>query len=297
MAHTICFLQYYILKDHRRIQTQCYADLKYAERGLLRMSHLQINDASIYYEIKGTGHPLILISGFTCDHTIWTPIVNQLSKHFQVVLFDNRGVGKTKDSAKTLSAELLVEDLRALIHLLDLKKPHIIGQSMGGTVAQKFAATYPEEIGKLGLLVTTAKWRQAMLMALESYMNLRKKETPPDLLFDLMSPWIFGENFLKDTSQLALLKKLDLSDPNPQSIEDEARQFAILKNFDGRSDLTKIRAPTLIMYGKEDLFTLPTDAEFLASNICHAKLKEFNTGHGLILEAPEELAKSVISFF
>jgi pimeloyl-ACP methyl ester carboxylesterase len=94
-----------------------------------RTTMIHVNGASIYHEVRGEGPPIVLISGFTCDHTLWKPVVKLLAKHFQVIRFDNRGVGRTKDHAKILSAELLAEDVRGLIHALGLKKPHIIGQS------------------------------------------------------------------------------------------------------------------------------------------------------------------------
>src|SRR3989338_85192 len=113
---------------------------------------MRVNGASIYYEMRGSGHPLILISGYTRDHTLWTPVLEALAARFQVLRFDNRGVGRTQDEGQPLSASLMAEDVRALAKALGLQKPHIIGQSMGGTVAQKLAAAYPDEIGKLVLL-------------------------------------------------------------------------------------------------------------------------------------------------
>ncbi len=260
------------------------------------MSHLQIQDASIFYEIQGSGPPLILISGYTCDHMLWEHLMEKLTPHFQVIRFDNRGVGRTKDSAKLLSAELLASDLHGMIQALGLHKPHIIGQSMGGTIAQVFAANYPQEIGKLILLVSSARWRKAMLMALESHLNLKKQGMDSHTLFETILPWIFGEKFLSDPSNIETIEQYEFDDPYPQSAEDTERQFAILKSFDGRKGLQKIQAPTLVMHGMEDLLSLPSESEYLARNIRGARLEAFETGHGLILEAPDLFIASVLSF-
>lgn len=261
------------------------------------MPQIQINDASIYYEVKGAGHPLILIAGFTCDHTLWTPIVDSLATRFQVILFDNRGVGRTKDNAKKLNVELLSEDVRTLAKTLGLKKPHIIGQSMGGTIAKKFAAAYPKEIGKLGLIVTSAKWRKAMLLGLKSHLLLRQHGVDANIVFESIIPWIFGEKFLEDSSNIEMQRRLFFENPYPQSIENHARQMAILEGFDGREDLHKIKAPTLIMYGKEDMIAPPSEAKFLAKHILHSKIEAFNGGHGIILEDSEKLCAAILRFF
>src|SRR3990167_709261 len=152
------------------------------------MPEFKSKGVSIYYEIKGAGYPMVLISGFTCDHTLWMPIANKLAEHFQLILFDNRGVGRTQDDNAELSAELLAGDIRALVQGLGLKKPHIIGQSMGGAIAQKFASLYPEEIGKLGLLVTTAKWRQVPLFWVKSHLMMRQKGVGKEILIDTVIP-------------------------------------------------------------------------------------------------------------
>jgi pimeloyl-ACP methyl ester carboxylesterase len=219
-----------------------------------------------------------------------------LSSVFQVVVFDNRGVGRTKDDAKELSAELLAEDVRGLIKALHLKKPHIIGQSMGGCIAQKLAFTHPDEIGKLVLLVTSSKWRQAMLQGFRSQLSLRQNGVNDNLVFDSVIPWVFGEQFLKDPKNIALLKKLTFENPYPQSTEDYARQLRVLETFDSRSDLKKIKASTLVVYGKEDIISLPFESEFLESHIPHAKMEALDCGHAMIPEVPEALSKLILTF-
>ncbi len=258
------------------------------------MEYLFVNGALIHYKVIGTGHPLVLIGGFTCDLTLWDPIVEDLAKYFQVLVFDNRGVGKTQDQEDNLSAELLAEDVMGLVRALGFKRPHVIGQSMGGTIAQKLACLYPDQIGKLGLLVTTAKWRKAMLISMIFHLQLR--QISEDLAFRFIVPWIFGEKFLQDPQNFDLLNTM-MAEESFQSIADQERQFKVLERFDGRNDLAQIRAPTLIMQGKEDLLSLPYESQFLASNISNARIESFDAGHGVILEDSHALVRSIITFF
>jgi len=73
------------------------------------MATLEINNAQFYYELYGKGEPLILISGYSGNGNSWAPLIPKLSEHFQVLTFDNRGVGKTIDSSQYLSIELMAD--------------------------------------------------------------------------------------------------------------------------------------------------------------------------------------------
>ena len=103
------------------------------------MPILHANNADFYYELHGTGKPVILIAGYTCDYSAWEMLLENLTRHFQVLTFDNRGVGQTTDHNAPLSAELMAQDVIALADQLNLAKPHIIGQSMGGCQSQRMS--------------------------------------------------------------------------------------------------------------------------------------------------------------
>ena len=71
------------------------------------MPNITINNASFYYELHGAGQPLILIAGYGANGRSWMPIVEALSRHFLVMIFDNRAGGQTTDDGVTLSVELM----------------------------------------------------------------------------------------------------------------------------------------------------------------------------------------------
>ena len=222
------------------------------------MPNITANNANFYYELHGKGQPLILIAGYGANGRSWMPIVNALSQHFQVITFDNRAGGQTTDNGITLSVELMAQDVIALADALSLKNPHIVGRSMGGTIVQSIAANYPDKIGKIGILVSSVKWSEYTLMS--------------------------------------IMADIKMSEHNSQSISDQKRQFNVLETFDGTKELSKIKAPTFIAYGTEDLLALPQESKFLASQIPHAKLVEFECGHIIVMEQTEKLAKELIDF-
>lgn len=261
------------------------------------MAFIELNGAKFFYELQGNGPALILISGYTGDHSLWAQQVGPLSEHFQVLTFDNRAVGQTTDDGCELSAELMADDAMAIADALGLENPHIIGSSMGGTIAQQVALRHPGKINKLGLMVTSAKWRIAMLTGLLNGISMREADVPFDIQFDAILGLVFGEKFLSNPESVAFLKQLILDDPHPQSLEDLKRQAKVLTAFDSRDQVANIKAETLVMNGSEDIISLPYESEYLASQIAGAKQHTFPCGHAVPAEAPEETVKVILDFF
>src|SRR4051812_43751026 len=104
------------------------------------MSFIKIKDTEFFYEVTGSGAPLVLISGFTVDHTIWGSVVEQLSKNFSVLTFDNRGAGQSSTPDYEYSIEMMADDAIAIAQqVFGGKKVNVVGQSMGGAIAQTIA--------------------------------------------------------------------------------------------------------------------------------------------------------------
>lgn len=260
------------------------------------MPFIKANNAEFYYELHGAGQPLVLIAGYACDHTYWLPVLELLAKQYQVLVFDNRASGQTKDDGSLLSAELMARDVVAICDELKLYKPHIVGQSMGGTIAQTVAAHFPDKISKLVILSSTAKWREVLLFTSETLLNMRKDQYDLGLIIDLMLPWVYNDHFLLDANNCMTIKKLILENPYIQSLADQQRQFNFLRQFDGREQLKRIVAPTLIGYGVNDIASLPADSIYLAENIKGAKLVKFACAHGIVIEVPQQLVKAISEF-
>lgn len=261
------------------------------------MPMVEANGAQFYYELHGKGHPVILIAGYTCDYTIWLQVVEGLSKAFQVLIFDNRAVGQTKDDGVPLTAELMAKDVMAIAKQLKLDHPHIVGQSMGGAIVQMIGALFPNDIGKLCILTSAARLRPAALYAEKTLLKMAEKNLDVDLIMDATIPWVFGNEFLENEENIRQAKKLTLENPYPQSFKDQARQCKVLEDFDCRSLLKKITAPTLIVYGKQDILTMPYESEFLAAHITNSTLVAIDSAHAITIEAAPQLANILINFF
>lgn len=107
---------------------------------------IDINGASVYYEIVGSGHPLILIHAGIADSRMWDDQIAAFSKTYQVIRYDVRGYGKTIRASGPFST---VDDLYKLLVALKINSAYVLGASMGGGIAIDFTLTHPEMVTAL----------------------------------------------------------------------------------------------------------------------------------------------------
>jgi pimeloyl-ACP methyl ester carboxylesterase len=113
-----------------------------------------VNGTRLYYEVAGSGAPLVLMHGFSLDTRMWEPQWEPLLQRHQVLRYDLRGFGR---SAPPRGAPYLHhEDLKALLDRLGIVSPALLGHSTGGSVALDFAVSYPDATRALVLFGSIA---------------------------------------------------------------------------------------------------------------------------------------------
>ena len=113
----------------------------------------KINGENIYYEVVGTGTPVVLIHGWSLNLRVWDQQVPALKDHFRVIRYDRRGFGKSSGSE---DATWDAADLKALLDQLGVKAAHLLGNSQGGRVALQFAREHPDRVLSLTLHGTSS---------------------------------------------------------------------------------------------------------------------------------------------
>lgn len=260
------------------------------------MPLINVDGISYYYELHGKGRPLVFIAGFGADHTVWREVYPRFRDRYRILLFDNPATGRTRDSGGPLTAELMADGAAGLINTLGLKKPHIVGQSMGGTIAQMLAINYPEIIDRLVIVNSVHRWSGRMLMAERGIICAIKHGASLDCQLEIIMPWLFGNGALSDEDRKAALKKMLLDNPNPPPVEDLERQYNALTEFDSSGSLYKINAPTLVIISEDDIIALPGESETLAGKIAGARIARLPGGHVSGYEEPEKLAAAILQF-
>lgn len=254
-----------------------------------------INGTQYYFEISGKGKPIVLISGYGADHTYWQQVAPALAKDHQVIQFDNRGCGQTKDGGGELCSVTMAQDTWALIQMLGLIKPNIVGQSMGGTIAQQLAMYHGDALGRLALLNTAARWRLPMLKWFQYWLKA-VKSADSKMLNDLVLIVGFGQEFLQNSSRVEAFLALVNSTPYPQSYRDALRQYHVLESHDARAGLHTIKNDALVMLAKEDCIAPLCDAQQLVDSIANADLLTIDGGHSSCFDQPEVVSQHLLSF-
>src|SRR5712692_4598566 len=105
-----------------------------------------VNGIKLYYEVTGSGYPLLFSHEFAGDSRSWEPQVRYFSRRYRVVTYNHRGYSPSTvpRAARDYSQDLLVEDLHQLMTHLELAPVHLGGCSMGANVARDFAIAHPE---------------------------------------------------------------------------------------------------------------------------------------------------------
>ena len=119
------------------------------------MPKARAGEIEIYYEVHGRGLPLIMILGLGQDIATWDFQVAEFSKHFRLILFDNRDSGGSTRCLAPYTTKDMARDAIGLMDYLDIEKAHMLGTSMGGMIALQVAHLAPERVMGLVLASTT----------------------------------------------------------------------------------------------------------------------------------------------
>jgi pimeloyl-ACP methyl ester carboxylesterase len=255
-----------------------------------------VHDITIAYRDFGEGEPFVLINGFGSTMDMWNPpILSSLAAHYRVIIFDNRGTGYTGSSDTPFSIPLFANDSFRLMDALKITRAHILGFSMGASIAQEMVLTCPERVRKLILISGDCGGPQAVRMPTEIWRELSDKSGTLLEQANRMFALIFPREWL-------------LEHPDPFSYcpevceitseESTARQGAAFLSWEGSYNrLPDIRAPTLILTGTDDVIIPARNSIILGERIRGAWIVQFrNGGHGLMYQYPDQFSRVVLMF-
>jgi pimeloyl-ACP methyl ester carboxylesterase len=224
-----------------------------------------VNGVSLAYQDLGSGSPLVLINGFASTMDMWSPrVLAALASHFRIIIFDHRGTGYSSASDDPFSISLFAGDTLALMDALGISRAHIIGLSMGASVAQELALSRPERVNRLVIVAGTCGGSRAVLMAPEVWETLSdKRGTGPDLARRMFSV-LFTKDWLATHDPWKFCPEVH----ETTSEESAARQAEAFYMWPGSYDrLPRIHLPTLIVTGTDDAVIPPANAVTLAGRI------------------------------
>lgn len=259
------------------------------------------NGIEIYYELHGSGEPLILIAGLGYDLWMWHKMIPGLSERYQTIPFDNRGMGRSSKPAGPYSAQLMADDVAGLMDALGLERAHVMGHSMGGFIAQAMALTHPDRIDKLILSATNFGGPRHIPITPEAMAVLLDTNSPPEVRVKqgILSSCAPG---FEEAQPEIVEEWITYRENNPIEPEPYKAQFAVGLGLLSEAacfehKLKEVELPTLVLFGEHDKVVPPGNAQLLAAQLPHSEIAILpGAGHFFPIETPAQ-AVSVIDAF
>jgi pimeloyl-ACP methyl ester carboxylesterase len=258
----------------------------------------EVNGARLYYEVAGTGHPLVLIHAGIADHHMWDNQFALFARQYRVIRYDLRGLGQ---SAMPPGPYGLYQDLYGLLQYLGIAQAHVIGVSIGGMTAVDFTLEHPEMVTALIPVAAGVSGSKppedskALFEPLDAAYEARDLDRLLELEMDL---WVVGPGRTRDAIDPALRQAVETMER--ANLE---REFAGEEGTFERLDppatgrLGEIQAPTLVIVGDADTPNTIANAETLAAEIPGArKVVLPNVAHMVPMEAPDAFNRIVLDF-
>lgn len=262
------------------------------------MSTLTRNGVRLHYEQRGdAGEPLLCIMGLGAPLEFWQFQTPVFARSHRVVVYDNRGVGRSDKPAGPYDIAKLADDALALLDACGHERAHVLGMSMGGMIAQELALRHPDRLGALVLASTYAKPDDKVKAqeASSPFANLDPATVDPRLVLQFLTSLILSPEFI--ARETAWLHGLSAQLLAMFAMEGFTAQLAAVMGHDVAARLHELQLPTLVMTGTADRLVPARCSDELARLIPGARLEKIEGGsHGVNVEHPDKFNRLVLDF-
>ncbi len=267
------------------------------------------NGTELFYEIflstEVGGSPwLIFISGLGDSSVIWGDYVKKLrSEGYNVLIFDNRDSGQSSLNLDSYTLNDMAVDLILLMNALKIEKAHLVGHSMGATIAQFVSTNDPNKVQSLTLIAGSPSPKFINLDLINSWVKNFKSRVVDDVESDEaykarlkeVFPYVFSASFLADSEKISSIVNAAVSYPHRQKFSAYARQFSAIvatpeveKNYNG---------PVLLIAGSEDSVVFAIlEVEFLKKFPQAKRIVIKGMRHCVNIEAAERCVTDISDF-
>ena len=261
---------------------------------------MRVNGADLHVEDSGGSGPAIVFShGLLWSTGMWRFQMEAFRDRFRCIAWDHRGQGKSEVTRSGYDMDTLTGDAIALIGHLRVAPVHFVGLSMGGFVGMRIAARRPELLRSLALLETASDaepWTSRPRYAAMSFLT-RFVGTRP--FVPTVMKIMFGPAFLADPSRAALRDELAREILGEQLVGMRRAVAGVIRRKPvAGAELSRIRAPTLVISGEQDSAVVPERSRRTAHRIHGAKFVSIpRAGHTSALEEPEAVNRALLQFW
>jgi pimeloyl-ACP methyl ester carboxylesterase len=258
----------------------------------------RIGKQRIGYRTIGRGRPVVFVQGLAGTIDGWPPsfLDAVAARGHRVVVFDNEGVGRSTLRPGTLTIRRMAQDTARLVRALRLRRPDVVGWSMGGMTAQSFAVRFPKRLRRLVLLATAPGDGKAVLPATSAQQELAAGDVTA-LLGELFPPDAVGprDRYISD-----VLRRFDFDAVAPRAVI--TAQLAAAAQWIAGSDpdgarVAHLRLRALVGGGQLDQLLPVGNQRHLARLIPHARLVTYpDAAHGFFFQHQAQFVPRLASF-
>lgn len=266
----------------------------YAQTPEMRHSDVRLTTGvRLHYVEQGdpNGPPIILLHGYSDSWVSYTPILPLIDRKYHVYILDQRGHGDSDRPPSGYTFPDFAGDVIAFMNAKGLKKATIVGHSMGSFIAQHVASMAPDRLEKLVLVGSATSVRNGVVLQLQREVSMLTDPVSPKFVREFQTSVVskpVPDEFMNRVIQESLKV--------PARVWRDAMAGMLASN--ATVDLSKITAPTLIIWGdRETVFPSRSDQEALRKAIPNATLRVYPaTGHCPNWEQPRQFAKDLNDF-
>jgi pimeloyl-ACP methyl ester carboxylesterase len=252
----------------------------------------------VRYLVGGHGEPVVLLHGIFAEKDHWVDFSRLLTSHFRVVAPDLPGFGESGrllNSHYDYSAQ--VERLAAFLDAIGIKRAHLAGNSMGGTIAVLFALRYPERVISVGLIGAPHGIRTPTASEMDRAID---NNQPSPLIahsekaFNEMLNLLFkSEPFLPYPIRQRSQHEAIANAASNERLWREQRKDRYLLD----ANIDQLKHPTLILWGEADRLFDVSGAARLQRRLPHADVQVLrDVGHLPMMETPHDAARAYFTF-
>jgi pimeloyl-ACP methyl ester carboxylesterase len=242
------------------------------------------NGTKLWWEEMGTGEPVLAIMGLSFPLEMWHRTAPALARNFRVILFDNRGVGRSDVPRGPYSIPMMARDAAAVMDAAGLASAHIVGASMGGMIAQELALMFPERVRSLVLGCTWCGGLRAVRPNLRAMPDMRNyHRMTPEEKIRLLVPVLYAPTTPAERIEEDMAIRLR-NFPSAKGYYSQLLGTLVWSSF---SRLERIHQPVLLLHGDMDRLIPVENARILAKRLpdCRTCIVP-NAGHVFTTDQP-----------
>jgi 3-oxoadipate enol-lactonase len=260
------------------------------------LPYAEINNTKIYYEVEGSGEPLMLIHGVRGSVRNWDYVRPLITKHFQTFFADLRGHGQSNELTEVTKVDTFAQDHIELLKHLEIDQCHVAGHSLGGFIAQQMALDAPSQLKSLILIDTAPTTDVEGAQAQIKLAQLAYGLSPEEAVEKSLEFAYYNPKKIRETPGMIDLLVFLQRDAQQQA-NSHGYAMGAAASFNIQDRVKEIKLPTLVIIGAQD-DTFPVKwGDFYKEQLSNVNVQIIDeSNHSVQFEQPKALVETLVEF-